>query len=65
MKEHTVKITQVVGAIVLLAALFGVEIDAVSQQNLITGLSGAGLVVTTIADIYQKWHIKKNQQVQQ
>lgn len=54
MKKNSVLVAQAVGILVLALAMFGIDIDADTQKDLIAGLSAIGLIVTTLADRFQK-----------
>lgn len=54
MKKNSVLIAQIVGIVVLALAIFGIEVSEEMRADIIAGASAIGLIVTTLADRFQK-----------
>lgn len=52
-RENGVFIAQIVGLIVIVLAMFGIDVDQETQTKLIAGLSAAGLILTSMIDRYR------------
>lgn len=53
--KNSILITQIVGLIVIVAAMFGIDIDEGTRAELIAGLSAAGLVLTMVVDKFKDY----------
>lgn len=60
--KNPVIITQIVGLFVIVLAMFGIDVPADQQAEIIAGLSALGLVLTSVVSRWDEMRKSKNQE---